>query len=203
MESKYMTDKELKEERQALYKIKINKEILYEFLLCDEDELGQIHIDEVYKVLNIVFNKYSSSYSYMKKEVCAQAFATMLDRRAGYNPDMCPYNFLYTMARNEIGNVIYRWTKESHSEDDLNYREPGHDIETENLDLPASIVKYAHYLSGEMDFTVKRISKKDAVDILIFLRLNERKPQQKAPDMLRDKKNAVDVLYRIIRELIS
>ena len=33
-----MTDKELKEERQALYKIKINKDILYEFLLCDEDE---------------------------------------------------------------------------------------------------------------------------------------------------------------------
>lgn len=203
MESKYMTDKELKEERQALYKIKINKELLYEFLLCDEDEIGQVHMDEVYKVLNIVFNKYSSSYSYMKKEVVSQAFATILDRRAGFNPDMDAYNYLFTMARNEIGNTLYRWNKESHSEDDLNYREPGHDIETEDLDLPASIVKYAHYLSGEMDYTVKRVAKKDAVDILIFLRLNERKHQQKAPEFLKDKKNSIDVLYRIIRELIN
>lgn len=334
---------------QSQYKMKINKNLLYEFLLCEEEEMGKVHIEEVYKVIAIVINKYFSSYSYMKSELQAQTFSVILDRRSGFDPDKDAYNYIFTQSRNEVGNClapstkvlckvkgqkkilsiknivnnnlecqvmsysiaenkfefcdvigwhkngvkeiyayyfitpdsefrlrctedhpiltckgykmakdlsfgdtcyvydetenkllwalfrkrstfgrecnvycldvaknhnfvannvvvhncIYRWNKEFHSEDNLNYREPGCDIDVENLDLPTAIVKYAHYLSGEVDFTIKRVAKKDAIDILLFLKVNERKTIPKAPDFLLENKKSVDVLYKVIKDLIS
>lgn len=185
------------------YKIKINKNLLYEFLLCDEDEMGNLHIDEVHKVISIVINKHFSAYVSLKTDLIAQTFSVILDRRAGFDPDRDAYNYIYTQARNEIGNNIYRWSKEYKTEDTLNYKEPGCDIDVETLDLPSAIVKYAHYLSGEADYTIKRIAKKDATDILVFLRVNEKKSVADIPDFLKEKKHSVNVLYKLIKDLIN
>lgn len=185
------------------YKIKINKDILYEFLLCDEEEMGNSHVQEVYKIIDIVINKHFSAYMSWRNDLKAQTFSVILDRRKGFDSDRDAYNYIYTQARNEIGNNIYRWTRETKTEDDLGYKEPGCDIDVESLDLPAACVKYAHYLSGEVDFTVKRIAKKDATDILVFLRAYERKPTPAAPEFLKDRRNATDVLYKIIKDLIN
>lgn len=185
------------------YKIKINKNLLYEFLLCDEEEMGNSHIDEVHKVISIVINKHFSAYISLKTDLIAQTFTVILDRRGGFDPERDAYNYIYTQARNEIGNNIYRWSKEYKTEDTLNYREPGCDIDVETLDLPSAIVKYAHYLSGEVDYTIKRIAKKDATDILVFLRVNEKKPVSDVPDFLKEKKHSVNVLYKLIKDLIN
>ena len=62
------------------YKIKINKNLLYEFLLCDEEEMGNSHIDEVHKVISIVINKHFSAYISLKTDLIAQTFTVILDR---------------------------------------------------------------------------------------------------------------------------
>ena len=44
------------------YKVIVNKDLLYEFLMCDESEMGSEHLEEVYKVIDIVIHKYYMSY---------------------------------------------------------------------------------------------------------------------------------------------
>lgn len=185
------------------YRNKINKNILYEFLLCDESEMGNIHIDEVYKVIDIVMHKYYSAYVGFSKDLKAETFALILDRRKGFDPDRDAYNYIFTQARNEIGNNIYRWKKETSIEDDLNVREQGSEIDYDNLDIPPACLKYAHYLTGEADFTTKRIARKDVADMVIYLKVMENKAVQPVPEYFKNRKNVEAILYKLLKDIID
>ena len=130
--------------KESEYTLKVNKNLLYEFLLCEEEEMGNIHIEEVYKVIDIVIHKYHSAYTNLKSELRGAIFSVILERRSGFNVDKDAYNYIYTQARNEAGNCIYRWTKESKIEDTLNYKEPGSldDEDILSLDIPQACLKY-------------------------------------------------------------
>ena len=47
------------------YKLKIDKSLLYEFLVADEEQVGSAHYSEVRKVIDVVLYKYYGAYKYM------------------------------------------------------------------------------------------------------------------------------------------
>lgn len=183
------------------YGMVINKTLLYEFLLCEEEELGELLFEEVRKVIDVIFRKYFSAYSGQAEDLKKSAFTTVLERRKGYNPDMDAYNYIFTQVRNEIGNNIYRWNRETHIEDNLNVKEE-EDNSYETLNLPSSVIKYQHYLTGEENFTIKRIAKKDVLDIVLWLRINGYK-KYPAPEWLIADKKTLGVMYKLLKELLD
>lgn len=188
---------------QQAYKVVVKKPLLYEFLLCQTEEINDLHIKEVYKVLDIVMYKHFSSRMDRAEDLKHSAFAIILERRERYNPEQDAYNYIYSQARNEIGNNIYRWTKESRADDMEPFRcECGAEEFPEELDsIPPACLKYMRYLTGEADFEIKRISQKDVTDIIVWLRYHEKKTCV-CPEFLRGK-NGTGVLYKLIKDLIE
>lgn len=188
---------------QPEYKITIDKELLFEFLLCSVGEINDEHLRELSKLLDIVIFKHFSSRMDIAEDLKYSALEVILSRREQFNPKMDAYNYLYTIARNEVGNNIYRWTKESRADD----MEP-HQCECsvqeypEELDsIPSACLKYMRYLTSEADYEVKRIAQKDVTDIIVWLRIHESKVCQ-CPEFLRGKNNT-GVLYKLIKDIIE
>ena len=198
-------EKDLKENPKKVYSIKIDKELLYEFLMCEDDEVNDVHFAEIKKLMIIVMYKYYQGKAYLKEDLMSEAMSIIMSRRKGFDPDRDAYNYLFTQIRNEIGNNIYRWTKEVSSEDNLSCKEEGmYDIETlENTDVPEGVIRYRRYLTGEEDFTVKRISRTDVVDIICWLKLHERKTIKDAPEYIKAEQKSVNVLYNVLKSLME
>lgn len=197
---------QLKEEEPVpQYKIKIDKTLLEEFLLCEDDEVNYTHFAEIGKLMIIIMYKYYNRYRYMSEDICSAVIATMMERRKGFDPTKDAYNYLYTMARNEAGNIIYRSTKEFHVEDNMSVREEGmYDLDSlENTDVPPAVIRYVHYLTGEEDFTIRRISRTDVVDILLYMKINERKAVKPAPSYVAVDSRTVNVLYALLKTLLD
>lgn len=187
------------------YKVIVNKDLLYEFLMCDESEMGSEHLEEVYKVIDIVIHKYYMSYISYQNDLRCSTFTTILERRDSFNPDKDAYNYIFTQARNEVGNNIYRWNRENKVEDIISWNEPGEE-DADSLstsDLPPAIIKYYHYLIGEVDFSVKRISRKDATDILVWLKIKEGKSVSSVPEFIVPTEKNVGILYKLIKDLVE
>jgi hypothetical protein len=184
------------------YRNEINKELLREFLLCDEDLMGNAHLTEVYKVIDIVIHKYHSDVKSHISDLRAAAFALILERRQRFNPDLDAYNFIFTIARNEVGNNILRWRREFAIEDVMGVKEPCYN-ESISSDIPLACAKYVHYLTGEADFTVKRIARKDVADIICYLRCAENKQTAPLPEFLQNRQNSSEILYKLLKDLIQ
>lgn len=184
------------------YSIPIDKELLYEFLVADQEMIGDIHFKEVEKLMTVVFYRYQSSHMNIRQEVFSEVLCTILQRRSTFDLTRDAYNYLFTQMRNEMGNVCYRLTKELKSEDVLNLKEQDCSPE-EPLDmLPPSVVRYYHYLTGEEDFTLKRIAKKDVLDLMIYLRTNDRSKEVPIPDYFKNIKNLPQVMYKLLKDVL-
>jgi len=182
----------------------VDKELLYEFLLIDEDLMGAMHLEEVYKVINICLNKYAGAYFNDFSELKGEVFVIMLERRHRFNPGQDAYNYLYTQARNEIGNCIYRWKKEKSIEDAPRKYDKGYDQNIgEEIDIPEGCKKYIPYLTCEQDFVTKRIARKDVVDLLTWLMCKEKKKKEPLPLSLASEPNVANVLYKLLKDLIN
>lgn len=200
-----LLEAEIQEGKQKVYSIKVDKELLFEFLMCEDDEVNDTHLAEVKKVMIIVMYKYYSGKVHLKEDLMSEALSIVMSRRKGFDPDKDAYNYLFTQIRNEIGNNIYRWAKETHAEDNLSAKEEGgYDLELlENTDVPPGVIRYQRYLTGEEDFTVKRISRTDVVDIICWLKLHERKTVRQAPTYIPCEQKSINVLYNVLKSLME
>ena len=165
--------------------------------------MGEVHLDEVYKVIDLILYKYQSAYKHLFPDLRASVFEVILTRRSRFNPDLDAYNFIYTMSRNEAGNLVLRWTKEFSIEDQMSTQEESYDIDVEGLDIPNACKKYIHYLTGEADYTIKRIARSDVLDLLVYLKMNDSQKDIEIPSYLKNVKNASAKFYKLLKDLLS
>ena len=113
---------------------------------------------------------------FMFDEVNSAVIATLLERRVRFNPMYDAYNYVFTISRNEVGNIIKREQKQSTSispEHLENHYELSEDSEPliNQLDfkIPQEVEPYIVYLTGEKDFDYIHISRKSTLPTLLFL----------------------------------
>lgn len=99
------------------YRIKVNNSLVDSFFSHPIPLITQAEIREVRKVVLVVFNKYFHKYAYMKRELISTTMAAILERHRNFDPRFRAYNYVYTIARNEIGNRIKKVTKETFTDD--------------------------------------------------------------------------------------
>lgn len=151
--------------------MKINKEMLYEFLVLPNSDITSKHYTEIKKVVDIVMSKWWSSYSYLRKEVIDEVVGVILERKVRYNPKMDAYNYIFTMVRNQVGNFIHKLTKEVKIDLNVSGYDSIKDIDGVVFDesVPSFLEKYLVYLLGEVDFNYMRVSHRDLFPLLLFL----------------------------------
>ena len=126
------------------------------------------------------------------------AFLAVLSRRKQYDPTYSAYSYIYTICRNEIGNNIAKLSRVV-PVDTLN-RVRGAITTMDDSELPIEVAKFKDVLLGISEVNYVRISKKDALNLIIFLRLNENKVKTELPDYIPDSK-ATRVLYKLLQEI--
>ena len=181
-----------------LYKVKINKDILSEFFTTDK--VTQRHLDELYKIVNIIMIKHYSKYSNLFEELRQAAVMAVTQRRSSYDPSYSAYNYVYTVFRNEIGNTIIKLTKETSVEDYLSYREKV--VDSSEAELPVEIERYHKFLTGEEKFSKLRIPKKDVLNLILFLKKFETRRDSQTPTFIYESKKYTTLMYKMLKDLI-
>lgn len=183
----------------AEYKYKIDKDLLTNFLLLSGDPTKE-QLKELDKVITVVMIKHYNRYFYDKEELYQYARLAVLDRRKNYDPSFSSYTYIYTICRNEIGNRIRKLTKETFVEDILpiyNASVPGSDV----VELPVEIRKFRKHLTGELEFSVVDITRREAINLCSFIWLNSKPIRSKVPSFLESSKDSVKILYKLLLEL--
>lgn len=180
--------------------LKVDKELVFEFLLLDSDEISQEHIDEVKKVIGIVLNKYYSDRYSEFEELTAQIFTKILENRINYSPKFDAYNYVFTIARNEGGNLLKRLDKEILTDDFFSVAEKNTaPFEDDRQEFESLVLKkYAPYLSGEQEWNFLRIRQDEVAEILFFLHHGKKR---EVPEYLK-KPGALEQLYFVLNAVL-
>jgi len=182
--------------------VTVDKELVFEFLLLDTDEITQEHINEVNKISEIVLNKYHSE-SYQEFDgLKAEILTKVLENRVNYNPKFDAYNYVFTIARNESGNLLKKIHKElltdefwSDTDEDSQSDVEGDD---EGFESPV-IKKYYPQLSGsDTEWEFVRIRQDEVAELLVFLHRFKKKD---IPEYLK-RSDLPETLYFLLNKLI-
>ena len=145
------------------YRIKVNKQLIDSFYSKPKDQATQKEIAEIYKVIQIVLNHYYSKYYCKFKELRSWAMLAILERHQNYNPVWSSYNFVYRIARNEIGNKLSKYGKEEFME------ELPEDSKQALPESMSSDEELLPYLSGDKFFKVLEVPKGLIVPLMTFI----------------------------------
>lgn len=145
------------------YRIKVNKQLIDSFYSKPKDQATQKEIAEIYKVIQIVLNHYYSKYYCKFKELRSWAMLAILERHQNYNPVWSSYNFVYRIARNEIGNKLSKYGKEEFME------ELPEDSKQALPESMSSVEELLPYLSGDKFFKVLEVPKGLIVPLMTFI----------------------------------
>ena len=145
------------------YRIKVNKQLIDSFYSKPKDQATQKEIAEIYKVIQIVLNHYYSKYYCKFKELRSWAMLAILERHQNYNPVWSSYNFVYRIARNEIGNKLSKYGKEEFME------ELPEDSKQALPESMSSVEELLPYLSGDKFFKVLEVPKGLIVPLMTFV----------------------------------
>lgn len=174
--------------------MKVDKELIFEFLLIDHSEISEEHLKEVEKVIEIVLNKYHPTRFSEYPELKSQVLLKIMENKVNYSPKFDAYNYVFTIARNESGNLLKRLSKEVLTDEFFSQGESDYHEEFESPVL----AKYAKALTGEVEWNVIRIRQDEVAEILLFFHKNKKKD---IPTYLKSK-DVAERLYYILTKLL-
>lgn len=181
------------------YKIPIDKEMLTKLFLVDNDKITSEMLEELNKVINVVFIKHFSKYAH-NEDLRQSAILSVLEHKPKYDPSYPAYNYVYSICRNEIGNKIKKYGKETFVEDLIPFQKVYSGGESE---LPPEIAKYYPYLAGIMPFCMVKIPKTDVLNLILFVNLHDKKVKpSRVPDFVEDDSKSLGLLYRLLNNYI-
>jgi len=186
----------------------VDKETIYEFLLCPISEISKDHYKEVEKVISIVKHKHFGSFEF-KDSALSIVIPQLLIKRSSYDPDRDAYNYMYTMCRNLIGNQLRKDGRIDglHQSLDVTFMSPidgddtGFDLEDNGSipsEIPLAVEKYFKFLTCEEDFTVKRVSREDSLALLMFIETNSNNNKFKPVVLSKKEYNA---MFRVLTKM--
>lgn len=186
--------------------IKVDKDKLRVAFETPINEISEDLLKEVSKVFSIVIAKYYSKYYYMADELKAFAMLAFLERHDRYDHTRDPYGYLYTVFRNEVGNKIRGLTKETSTDDGSDEKHNVSVVKTltslmkDKANIPVELEKYQSLLSGEDEFTMVRIPKKDVLPLMVYLKSHEH-VSMSTPEFVL--KSDVKALYSLLKDLLD
>lgn len=184
------------------HKIKIDKEILAEFLLSNKTP-SQVQVTEVVKVFTVVIVKHFNTFILQKDDLFSYAWVAVLSRRKNFKESFSPYNFIYTIARNEIGNAIKRYGKEDYVDKFLpNSRGFTSVSSNVEFELPVELNKFKKYLTGEEEFILLDLKPLEAFYLCAFVLSNIKFRTKRIPDFLQENPDVAQILYKTINLLL-
>lgn len=188
--------------------IKVDKAKLKQFFQGPTNKIPKDLLDEVDKVFSIIISKYYSKYYYMAEELKSLAMLAILERRDRFDDSRDAYNYIFTVFRNEVGNKIKSLTREVSSDDGSDELHNVSVVKTltslvqDKATIPEEIEKYGDYLSGEKPFTMIRVSKKELLPLMLYIKAHE--PTRYAvPDFVYRIEGSTKVLYTLLKEIID
>lgn len=183
------------------YKFVINKKLLHEFLIdnSSNSRVNIMYLNELKKLIRTIFNRHFSKYFYMMQDLMGDAITAVFVKKSYYEPNRDAYNFLYAIIRNEIGNKILKYTKEHLIDSYAGFDNTPMKVDYFD-DIPRTARKYVDELVGDIDANYAVVKDKDVLDLLIYLKMNERKGVlHHAPEYLELTQTSIDVLYELLR----
>lgn len=195
--------KMVEQPKEKKYKYKIDKKLLKECLVDFEGTSPNriLYVQELNKLIGVIFNKHFSKYAYMQEDLSGEAIAAVYSKREYYEPSRDAYNFMYAVIRNEIGNKILKYTKENLIEDYTCYSNmnTGNKVEYYD-DIPKMAAKYFDNLVGDVDMNYTVVEKRDVADLALYLKLNERKSRiHDAPEYVEVSQHTINVMYNLLK----
>lgn len=146
------------------YRIQVNKSLIDSFFAKPYSEATQKEIVEVNKVITIVLNHYYSKYYMMFRDLRSWVWSALCEKHKNYNPAFSSYNYVYKIARNEIGNKI---SKYFNSEKEM-FTDQLPEVKGSTSAALEGVESILPYLSGDVRFTTVEVPK-DAIQPLLAL----------------------------------
>lgn len=191
---------ESKESKELAFKYKyaIDKEVLKDFFLQSNDNFNKKHLKALKQVFLAVFVTHYSKFFNIKEDLWEDAFRAILERKSQYDPKYSAYNYVYTVFRNEVGNKIKNYSREVSTEEVTIPKEEYHD---KSVFIPECIDRFRDQLLGAVPYDFIRIPREYAVPMICFMKSKEHF-KVKTPGFIRENPDSVDLLYKIINELL-
>lgn len=183
------------------YKIPINKDMLTQLFFVDNDKITSEMLEELNKVINVVFIKHFSNYS-NNEDLRQQALLAVFEHKPKYDPSFSAYNYIYSICRNEIGNKIKKYGKETFVDDLLPYQRGFSDISGDSL--PPEVKRYFSYLAGMLPFRMVKVLKADVLPLILFLNLHDKQARPaKVPEFIEENPKSLGLMYRMLQNSIN
>lgn len=143
-------------------RVNIDKGVLSAFFAHPREAVTAAELEEVMKVIQLVLNAHFSSYYHFFEDLRSQVLLTVLERHDRYDSSFPPYNYIYTMARNEAGNTLRRLLRERGFEDVPAHREAYSPVDYSEVGVLLG------YLSAQEDFIVYDVPADKVMSLLVF-----------------------------------
>lgn len=93
--------------KENAYQIVVDKDIVYEAMVCDNKVFTLKHYNELKKVFKIVVYRHFGCFDNgTLEEFLSMALERVICAKSYYNPMFDAYTFVYTSIRNTIGNYL-------------------------------------------------------------------------------------------------
>ena len=207
------------------YKKIIDKDKLQEF--CTGKPIDNSHVEALHLLATVVLVKHFPTLSLHFKDLKQFMYlkACEIRYKECFDSSQSAYSYLYTTFINLVKNQIWQYSRVPNFDDILTSM-----IATEkskgctdvsdvvvsskqlvttenNFDTYKEIQQYFTYLSGETPFINKRLPSKDVLNLLLFLRMHEKKLLEHVnlPGFIYDSmdSDATRALYKLSSDLIS
>lgn len=142
--------------------VNISEDVLKSFFAHPVPLITPQEVAEVKKVVGIVLNTHFSKWYQYYEDLFSWVMSALLEKHDIYNPEYRAYTFIYTIARNEAGNKIAKYLRETLLEEYPEIGTVAHDVKTDGVKplLP--------YLSGEQKFGIVAVPQYLVLPLLQF-----------------------------------
>lgn len=192
---------------ERFYKHPIDKKLLKEMLTDTDCKSPNVsaYIKELNKLCDVIFNKHFSKYYTMKDDLEGDAIVAVYNKRQYYNADKDAYNFLYAIIRNEMTNKLSKLNRISLIDDYMPFDNAAERRGTDDMeDIPQNVLKWSDYMVGDIDFNWVRIPRKDVLELMVWLKINERGQHPKiTPSYLKPTEENMNALYKLLKLIVQ
>lgn len=174
------------------YKFKIDQKALSRFYLSEEIT-GEM-LEAIRLVVNAVTIKHFNKYYDQVEEFYSQCLCKLIETKQRYDPSFSAYNFMYSQCRNEIGNYI-RKHREVFVPDILPMSNASEQAQY-SAELPQELKRFYKHLTGQEDYVVQDITKKEAMHLSIYIMQHSKARKLSLPNFIHSED--INILYKLL-----
>lgn len=174
------------------YKFKIDQKALSDFYM--KEQPSEESLKAIKMVVTAVTIKHFNKFFDNLEDYYSLCLCKLMETKSRYDPSYSAYNFVYSQCRNEIGNYI-RKNREVYVPDILPISNAS-EQEQYSVELPQEIKRFYKHLTGQEDFIIQSITKKEAMHLAIYILQHVKTRKYSIP--LYIKPDDIKILYKLL-----